>query len=340
MKAVYIEAYGDASVMKFSKDHPIPKIINKDDILIQIYAASINPIDWKLRDGMTKLLMPYSFPIILGHDISGVVTDVAEGVTKFKKGDEVFCRLADGRIGAYAEYCVSKESFVAHKPKNISFVEAASLPLVGMTVMDSFEGANLPKDTKVLITGGPGGVGTFGIQYATNVLNLHVITTASEKKIDLCKSLGAKEVINYKTHDFSHELKGLDFAFDTTGESGKMFSSVIKSGGKIRSIVGIPNSDVSEEKKKEGFAVATGVGTILDIMQAKVNFLSWWYGIDYNCVFLKPDGKKLAAIGKWVEDGKIKAVVDKVFELEDYAEAFKYAEYGKATGKVCIQIKK
>lgn len=339
MKGVIIEKFGDASVMQLKTDLIIPKLEKKNDVLIKVNASSINPIDYKERDGLTKIILPRKFPFKLGRDLSGIVEEVGESVTRFKKGDEVYSRIPDIRMGAFSEFVLCEEQFIALKPSNLSHVESASIPLIGLTVLQAFAHCKLKKGDKVLITGGAGGIGTFAIQYATNVLGLYVITTASEKKIDLCKQLGAKEVINYKTQDFTKELKDIDFGFDTTEETEKIFS-VMKPKSTVVSIAGIPCGDVVDLKVKEGFEIATGVATLLNVAQAKIALKAWWYGVEYHYVFMSSDGKGLEQIAKFVEDGSIKPVVDKVFDLDHVADAFKYAETGRATGKVCIELSK
>jgi alcohol dehydrogenase len=223
------------------------------------------------------------------------------------------------------------------KPDNISHVEAAAIPLVGMTTTQSFQKAKLSPKDKVLILGGAGGTGTFAIQYAKHVLDLYVITTCSEKNIELCKSLGADEVIDYKKEDFSTKLKDLDFVYDTTGEAEKSFS-VLKKNGKCCSIATIPHGQAARENSMSSEQYFF-VPTLLDALSSKTRFLAYMKSIDYEFVFLNVNGKDLEEIATYLADGKIKAVIDKTFELEKATEAFDYIEKGRTVGKNCFVIK-
>jgi len=182
IKAVFINKYGDNSKLIIG-DIPKPEITNPNHVLIKVIAASINPVDYKIRQGKVKLILNLPFPIYLGSDCSGIVVDVGKDVSKFKVGDEVYVRKGTkgGNNGTWAEYFLDEEEFFAIKPKNITFDEAASIPLVGLTAYQVMMG-KLEKGQKVLITAGAGGVGTIGIQIAKQIIGAEVITTASEKK--------------------------------------------------------------------------------------------------------------------------------------------------------------
>lgn len=339
MKGLFIQKYGDNSVLEFSDKLEVPKIKSKDEIFVKIYAASLNPIDYKMRDGLTQIILPYKFPLTLGHDFSGVVEDVGEDVKKFKKGDEVYGRAPDGRIGTIAEYITVPEYALALKPNNITHEEAASIPLIGLTVVQSFEDVKLNKGDTILITGGAGGTGTFAIQYATNILGTKVITTCSEKKSEICKKLGAVQTIDYKKEDFQKVTKDLDFAFDTTGEAEKMFCRV-KKNGMVRSIATIPDSSVVDAQAKNGFNMPFYASPVLTLASGKTRLYAWYQGVDYKYIFMKPDGNELSKIAKYIEDGAIKPIIDKCFEFKDAKDAFSYIETGRATGKVVISIVK
>lgn len=336
MKGVVINKYGDNSVLQLKEDLEIPKIKNQDEILVKIYSASLNPIDYKMRDGYTQIILPYPLPMIMGHDFSGIVEDIGQNVKKFKKGDQVYGRAPDGHIGTLSEFITVREYAVSLKPNNISFEEAAGIPLIGLTCTQSFD-AKLNKGETVLITGGAGGTGTFAIQYASNVLGCKVITTCSEKKSELCKSLGASQIIDYKKENFEKVLKDIDFIYDTTGEAEKSFS-IVKKNGKVRSISTIPDSSVVESQKKNGWNPPFYSSTILDLASSKIRFNAWYYGVDYKYTFMQANGDDLSKITKYIEDGLIKPVVDKVFELKDFKDAFSYLETGRASGKVIVSI--
>lgn len=226
---------------------PLPEI-DEYEVLAEIHAASINPVDFKIRDGKVKLLVKYKMPLILGNDFSGIVVKVGAKVTRFKVGDEIYARPRKSKIGTFAEYIAIHENDIALKPKNLSFEEAASIPLVGLTSYQALHDIlQLQKGQKILIQAGAGGVGTFAIQLA-KIMGATVATTTSEAGTDLVKSLGADEIINYKTENFEDRLKNYDAVFDTLGGKNLERSfTVVKDGGKIVSISGLPNARIGKE---------------------------------------------------------------------------------------------
>ena len=214
MKAMIIDKYG--KVPMHMAEVPTPEI-NEYEVLAEIHAASINPIDFKIRDGKVKMLLKYEMPLILGNDFSGVITKVGSKVTRFKVGDEIYARPRKNKIGTFAEYIAIHEDDIALKPKNLSFEEAASIPLVGLTSYQALHDImHLQQGQKILIHAGSGGVGTFAIQLA-KIMGATVTTTASEAGTNLVKSLGADEIINYKTEKFEEILTNYDAVFDTIG---------------------------------------------------------------------------------------------------------------------------
>ena len=208
MKAFILDRYGSADHVR-AGDMPDPKL-REDDVLVRVHAAGVNLLDSKIRNGEFKRILPYRLPLILGHDVAGVVVRVGSRVRRFKPGDEVYARPADGQIGAFAEFSAIKEDDVAIKPKALTMEEAASIPLVGLTAWQALiERANLKQGQKVLIHAGSGGVGTFAIQLAKHV-GATVATTTSTANVDLVRSLGADVVIDYKKEDFSDVLRDYD----------------------------------------------------------------------------------------------------------------------------------
>jgi alcohol dehydrogenase len=239
VKAWAIDKYGDNSRVKL-RDVPEPTL-GEDELLVQIKAASINPVDFKIRDGKMRFVLSYQFPLILGNDCAGIVIRVGAKVTHFSVGDEVFTRPHKDRIGTLAELVSVKESAAARKPRNISFEEAASLPLVGLTSWKALlTRGGLRAGQRVFIPAGSGGVGTFAIQLAKN-FGAYVISNASGKNVPLVKSLGADEVIDYTREDFSRRISDIDIFFDTMGdETQRKGFTVLKPGGQLISIVGPP----------------------------------------------------------------------------------------------------
>ena len=333
MKAYTINRYSREDKLQLV-EVPEP-VVKENDVLIEVHSASINQLDAKLKSGEFKQILPYKLPLILGHDVAGVVTKVGSKVSRFKIGDEVFARPADFRIGTFAEYIAIDEHDVALKPKNVSMEQAASIPLVALTVWQAFvENANLKKGQKVFIQAGSGGVGTIAIQLAKH-LGATVATTTSADNFQLVKSLGADIVIVYKTQDFETILKEYDLVLNSQDEKTLEKSlRLVKSGGKVISISGPPDM---------AFAKEIGLSWLMKIaiffLSRKVRSQAKKLGIDYSFLFMQANGKQLLEIGKLIETDVIRPVVDKVFPFEDINEAMSYVESGRAKGKVIVKVK-
>lgn len=313
---------------------PTPEI-NEYEVLAEIHAASINPIDFKIRDGKVKMLLKYEMPLILGNDFAGVITKVGSKVTRFKVGDEIYARPRKNKIGTFAEYIAIHEDDIALKPKNLSFEEAASIPLVGLTSYQALHDImQLQKGQKILIHAGSGGVGTFAIQLA-KIMGAIVTTTASEAGANLVTSLGADEIINYKTEKFEDILKNYDAVFDTIGGATleKSFN-IIKSGGNIVSVSGMPNARFGKEFGSGFFKTL-----LFSLASKKLTALEKKHKAQYSFLFMKPSGDQLRTIANYIEAGQIKPVIDRVFPFEDAQKAMEYSESGRAKGKIIVKIK-
>ncbi|MBB6669394.1 NADP-dependent oxidoreductase [Cohnella nanjingensis] len=333
MKAMIIEKYGK-NVPLLMTERPTPDI-GEHDVLVEIYAASLNPIDFKVKEGKAKFLLNYKMPLILGNDFSGVVVKVGGQVNAFKPGDEVYGRPRKGRIGTLAEYIAIHEEDISLKPRNLNFEEAASIPLVGLTTYQAFSDIlNLQEGQKILIHAGSGGVGTFAIQLA-KLMGAYVATTASDKGYDLVKSLGADLIINYKKENFEELLMEYDAVYDTLGGQAleKSFQ-VLKPNGKIVSISGLPNAKFGKEAKLGWLKTV-----ILSIVSRKITALEKKSRSSYHFLFMKPSGAQLKVIKEFIEEGRIKPVIDKVFQFKDAGLALQYLESGSAKGKVVVKIK-
>jgi NADPH:quinone reductase-like Zn-dependent oxidoreductase len=308
MKAVRIHQYGDRNVLKF-EDSPIPGI-NSDDVLVRTVAASVNPVDWKIREGYLKEMIHYSMPLTLGWDVSGIITELGDNVTDFKVGDCVYSRPDISRDGTYAEYVAIRASEIALKPASITHSEAASLPLAGITAWEVLiTVAQISEGQKVLIHAGSGGVGSLAIQLAKS-RGAYVIATTSAKNSELVASLGADEVIDYTTQDFTEVVKDIDVVFDTLGGDIQTGSwSVLKSGGILVSIVSPP----SEEKAKE-------------------------LGVKSAFVFIQPSAYILEQLAQLVDQGKIRPIIGAEFTLEDINKAHELSESGRAVGKIVLSV--
>jgi len=333
MKAFILDRYGSADRVR-AGDVPDPEL-REDEVLVQIHAAGVNLLDSKLRNGEFKLILRYRLPLILGHDVAGVVIRVGSRVRRFKPGDEVYSRPADGRIGAFAELIAIKEEDVALKPKALTMEEAASIPLVGLTAWQALiDRANLREGQKVLIHAGSGGVGTFAIQLAKHV-GATVATTTSTANVDLVRSLGADVVIDYKTDDFADVLRDYDVVVNSLDKVTLEKSlRVLKPGGQLISISGPPDA-----------AFARSIGASL-VMRTVMGVLS--YGIrakakrhraQYSFLFMRANGDQLTKITSLIDGGTIRPVVDRVFPFASTKEAMAYVETGRAKGKVVVSLK-
>ena len=333
MKAFIIDRYGSNDVVR-ACEMPDPEL-RDDDVLVQIHAASVNPLDLKIRDGKMKLILPYRLPLILGNDLAGVVVRVGSRVQRFKPGDEVYARTDTDRIGAFAEFISINEDAVANKPRELTMEEAASIPLVGLTAWQVLvERANLKRGQKVLIHAGSGGVGTFAIQLAKH-LGAIVATTTSTANLDWVKRLGADIVIDYKKEDFEKILHDYDVALVTLGgETLEKSLQVLKPGGKLISLIGPPDSD---------FAKDIGLAWILRLAMRLLSYRTRKsakrHHVSYSFLFMRPSGDQLREIGSFIDSGIIRPVVDRVFPFESTKEAMAYVEKGGAKGKVIVKVR-
>lgn len=315
-------------------EQPMPSV-GEHDVLVEIHAASLNPIDFKIKEGKVKFLWSYKFPLIFGNDFSGVVVKVGERVKAFKPGDEVYGRPRKSRIGTLAEFIAVHEDDIWLKPQNLTFEEAASIPLVGLTTYQAFSDIlHLQKGQKILIHAGSGGVGTFAIQLAKR-MGAFVATTASDKGYELVKSLGADLIINYKKENFEEMLTGYDAVFDTLGGDvlEKSFR-ILKPGGQIVSVSGMPNARFGKEANLGWMKTA-----MLSIVSRKITALERKTQTKYHFLFMKASGAQWKILTEMIEAGQIKPVIDKVYQLKDTAQAFDYLESGRAKGKVIVKVK-
>ena len=333
MKAFIIDRYKSNSALRLG-EMPEPEV-RDHDVLVAIHAASLNPLDTKIRDGEFKLILPYRLPLILGNDMAGVVVRVGAKVQGFKPGDEVYARPNQERIGTFAEFIAINEADVALKPKNLTMGEAASIPLVGLTAWQVLiERAKLAKGEKVLIHAGSGGVGTFAIQLAKH-LGATVATTTSAANIDLVRSLGADIVIDYKKEDFAEILSGYDVVLNTLGQDTLEKSlKVLKPGGKLISISGPPDL---------AFAKESGLNWLFQNVMRLLSFgirrKAKWHDISYSFVFMRANGEQLSKITSLIESGIVRQVVDRTFPFQATNEAMAYLATGRAKGKVVINVR-
>ena len=333
MKAFTINRYSTEDPLQLV-DLPEP-IIKENEVLVEIHAASVNQLDAKLKTGEFKMLLPYKFPLILGHDVAGIITKIGAKVKRFKVGDKVFARPADFRIGTFAEYIAINENDIALKPKNISMEQAASIPLVALTVWQAFvEKVKLKKGQKVFIQAGSGGVGTIAIQLAKH-LGATVATTTSADNFELVKSLGADVVIDYKKEDFETILKDYNVVLNSQDEKTLEKSlRILKPGGKAVSISGPPDTDFAKE-----IGLSWLMKTVIFFLSRKVKQQAKKLKVEYSFLLMQANGIQLSKISSLIEAGVIRPVVDKVFPFEQTNEAIFYVSSGRAKGKVIIKVK-
>ena len=332
MKAFIINKYTKDDLQL--ADVPTPKV-GENDVLVEVHAASVNLLDKKIKTGEFKLLLPYKLPLILGHDIAGVITQIGKNVKKFKVGDQIYSRPADFRIGTFAEYIAIHENDVALKPTNLTMEEAASIPLVALTAWQALiEKADLQKGQKVFIQAGSGGVGTFAIQLAKH-LGATVATTASKASFELLKSLGAEVLVDYKTQDFESLLKDYDVVLNSQDTKTLEKSlNVLKPKGQVISISGPPTAKFADEIGLPWYLKA-----ILSLLSLGIRRKAKKRNVDFYFLFMKANGSQLEKIAKLIEADKIKPVVDRIFTFEQTNDALQYVESGRAKGKVVVKVK-
>lgn len=311
MKSAQISEYGDPSVIAINEiEKPS---INSDQVLVEVQAASINPFDSKIRSGAFKEMIPLNFPATLGGDIAGTITQIGENVNGFAVGDKVYgqAQVVAGNSGAFAEFAATSAGQIAKMPSNLDYKQAASLPLVAVSALQALTShIGLQKNQKIFIHGGAGGIGTIAIQVAKH-LGAYVATSATGRNIQHVKNLGANEVIDYKTQDFSEILSDYDAVFDTVGgDDVDKTLLVLKKGGVVVSMAG---------KADEQLASELGVTAI-----------------SQNT---KVDTEILNELTKLVEANAIKPQIDKTFSLDDIQTAFETLENGSVKGKVVIVIR-
>nr|WP_315425667.1 NADP-dependent oxidoreductase [uncultured Albidiferax sp.] len=308
MKAVRIHSYGDRNVLAY-EDAPLPTIA-ADEVLVRVVAASVNPVDWKIREGHLQSMIPYTLPLTLGWDVSGVVAAVGAEVSSFAVGDAVYSRPDIKRNGTYAEYVAIRANEVAHKPKTISHIEAAALPLAGITAWQSlFHAAQLSAGQRVLVHAASGGVGSLAVQLAKSH-GAYVVATTSGKNKALVQSLGADEVVDYQTQDFAKVVSDMDVVFDTLGGAVQEASwDVLKPGGILVSIVSPPPEE-----------------------QATLR------GLRSAFVFIEPNAPVLEQLAWQVDAGKLRPLIGAEFALQDLAQAHALSETGRVVGKIVLYV--
>jgi NADPH:quinone reductase-like Zn-dependent oxidoreductase len=333
MKALILKKYGGPDQVVFA-DVPRPAL-KPDEILVKVHAVGLNPIDNMIPKGAFKPILRFQLPVALGSDLAGVVAEVGSRVTRFKAGDAVFASVFDLGTGSLAEFAVVPESAAALKPSNLDFVQAASIPMVGLTAWQALkERARVKPGQKVFIPAGSGGIGTFAIQLAKH-LGAKVGTTTSTANVELVRDLGADEVIDYKKLEFEEVLRNYDVVLGTVkGDAIKKSLRILKPNSRIVSLVGPPDA---------AFARARGMNFVMKfvfgLLSGGIVRRAKKRGAAYSFLFVHPDGRQLAEIGALLEAGRIRPVIDKIFPFDQAKEALAYLEKGRAKGKVVVRMK-
>ncbi len=333
MKALQITGYGDVkSNLVFSE---VEKPTIKDNqVLIEIHSASVNPIDYKIIEGLLKQIRKLTFPCPIGFDVAGIVLERGSNVTNLKVGDEVYSKVPSESPGTFAEYIAVDSDVVCLKPSNLNFSESASLPLVGLTTIQSFDKASLKSGNKVLIHAGSGGIGTFAIQYAKSK-GAYVYTTTSTKNVEWVKELGADRVIDYKTENYLNIVNNIDIVYETLGGNYTIDAfKVIKNGGKVVSLIGDVDKETARELELNGV-----IRFVLALKRMKITKQIKHKSAYYKLILMNSNGTQLNEIKKLVEDKLIKPVIDKEFSFSESIDALLYQKSGRAKGKIIIKIK-
>ena len=304
-------------------------------VLVQIHAAGVNLLDSKIMGGEFKLILPYEMPLILGHDVAGIIVDVGSGVRRFTVGDEVYARPDTAAIGTFAEFISIAEADVALKPSSISMEEAASLPLVALTAWQALvERANVQRGQKVFIQAGSGGVGAFAIQLAKH-LGAIVATTTSTANVELVESLGADIVVDYKKQNFKDILASYDVVLHSLdSDTLRKSLRVLKPGGRLISISGPPDPEFARRINAPWF-----VKPVLWAASWATRRRAKRLGVDYSFLFMRADGGQLTEITSLVDAGLVRPVLDRTFSLAETRDALDYVETGRAKGKVVVTMR-
>jgi NADPH:quinone reductase-like Zn-dependent oxidoreductase len=333
MKALTFKRYGKSPEIGFA-DVPRPTL-KPDELLVQVHAAGLNPIDNMIPAGTFKPILKFELPATLGSDLAGVVVEVGSRVTRFEPGDAVFASLFDLGRGSLAEFAAVPEDVAALKPARLDFVQAASVPMVGLTAWQAFkERANVQAGEKVLIPAGSGGIGTFAIQLA-KYLGATVGTTTSTGNVQMVTDLGADEVVDYRKQDFEKLLQDYDVVLGTLrGDAIEKSIDILKPGGRIVSLIGPLDAAFARARRLNLF-----LAFVFFLMSRRIMRLASKRNVNYSFLFVRPDGAQLSEIGTLLESERIRPVIDKVFAFEQAKEALEYLAQGRAKGKVVVRIK-
>lgn len=333
MEAFVLTRYGGPDAMEMRR--VTDPVAAAGEVLVEVRAAGLNPVDYKLRDGKMRLFTRLPLPMVAGSEVSGVVAAVGPGVTRFSVGEKVYARVDKTKLGAFAPLAAVAEPFVAAMPESLNFVDAAGLPLAGLTALQALRDELAVKPgQRIFISGGAGGVGTLAIQLAA-WMGAEVATTASPRSEEFLRSLGATTVINYRERKFKDVLKNYDGALDLTGGQDLLDSfTILNPGAKTVSIAGMPEPTTARVDLGAGLPLAAAFW----LASAGIRRRARQCGVGYRYLFMHPSGADLQVLAGLVDGGQLVPVTDKVFPFGEIAGAFGYLEQGHAKGKVVVRL--
>ena len=313
MKAVVFKTYGGNEVIEVTQvPKPEP---GAHDVLIKVHAAAINPVDWKIRCGMAKILTGWNFPKILGSECSGEIVETGRHVKDRKRGDEVIGFPGIRRLSAFAEYVSVPERNAFRKPANISFEEAATVPVAGLTALQSLRNlGHVSHNSRVLINGASGGVGTFAVQIA-KILGAHVTAVCSSPNTELLKEIGADDIIDYTEKDFTTGDERYDMIFDAVSKrSFRECKRVLKPHGIYVNTLPVLSVLLNQY--------------LIGLLMAK----------KAKSVMVRPNAADMEWMRNTIESGKLRIIIDRVYSLDHIVDALAYSETGKARGKIVVTV--
>lgn len=334
MLAYVMERYGKPEGSRLMQ-MPEPAAPDANQLLVDVTAAGLNPVDFKFREGKLRAILRPRLPVVLGNEIAGRVIAVGTGVTDFAPGDRMFARLAKDNGGAFAERALVDADYAAAAPTSVDDITAAAVPLAGLTALQALRDVlKVQPGQRILISGGAGGVGTFAIQLA-KWMGLHVTTTASARGEGLVRSLGADEVIDYTAQRIDALPRDFDAGFDLIGGDtlDQMFT-VVKPGGTVVSVAALPEPQTALTDLGRGH----GLAALFWFISRRIRAQARKAGLRYRFMFMRPDGAGLALLAQLIDEGKLRVIVDRTYPLAEVAEALAVLEAGRAKGKIVVTM--
>lgn len=333
MRAFVLTRYGGPDALELREvPRPVPA---SGEVLVRVHAAGLNPVDYKTRKGMLRPIQRYPLPIVAGNELAGVIESVGPGAGRFHVGERVFARVDMAKLGAFAEFAAVREDLVARMPSSLDFVSAAGVPLAGLTALQSLrDELAVGNGQRIFISGGAGGVGTFAIQLA-KWLGAHVATTASPRGEAVVRRLGEDVVIDYTRERFERMLHDYDAGFDLIGgETLTNAFRVVKRGGKVVSIAGMPEPLTARKDLHAGFTLAA----LFWLASWRIRRQARKHGVSYRYLFMHGSGTELSELAMLIDERRLQVIVDRVVPFAEIGQALAYLEQGHAKGKVIVQM--